>query len=83
MEEELVGKVTNYFVKIGVAAIKVTAGVIEIGDTLHFKGKTTDFNDTVTRMESEKQSVDQARPGDEIGIKVKERVRENDSVYKV
>lgn len=83
MEEELVGKVTNYFVKIGVAAIKVTAGVIEIGDTLHFKGKTTDFNDTVTRMESEKQSVDQARPGDEIGMKVKERVRENDSVYKV
>ena len=83
MEEELVGKVTNYFVKIGVAAIKVTAGVIEIGDTLHFKGQTTDFNETVTRMESEKQSVDQARPGDEIGIKVKERVRENDSVYKV
>jgi putative protease len=83
MEEELVGKVTNFYVKISVAAIKVTAGIIKIGDTLHFKGHTTDLQDTVTSMESEKQSVDKARPGDEVGIKVKERVRENDSVYKV
>jgi len=64
MEEQEVGKVTNFYVKISVAAIEVTAGVIKIGDALHFKGHTTDFQD-------------------DIGIKVKERVREHDRVYKV
>jgi putative protease len=83
MEEELVGKVTNFYVKMSVAAIKMTAGVIKIGDALHFKGHTTDFKDTVASMELKNQSVDKARPGDEVGIKVKERVRENDKVYKV
>ncbi len=82
MEEQQVGKVTNFYVKISVAAIKVTAGVIRIGDTLHFKGHTTDFEDTVASMEVENQPVDEAGPGDEVGIKVKERVRENDRVYK-
>lgn len=83
MEEEEVGKVTNFYVRIGVAAIEVTAGIIRIGDTLHFKGHTTDFQDTVASMEIERQPVDEARPGDELGIKLKERVRENDKVYKV
>jgi translation elongation factor EF-1alpha len=83
MEEEEVGKVTKFYVKISVAAAKVTAGVIRIGDTLHFKGHTTDFQDTVASMEMEHQPVHEAKPGDEIGIKVKERVRENDKVYKV
>lgn len=82
MEEEEVGKVTNFYVKISVAAIKVTAGVVRIGDTLHFKGHTTDFQDTVASMEIENQPVDEAGPGDDVGIKVKERVRENDRVYK-
>jgi putative protease len=82
MEEQEVGKVSNFFAKINVAAIKVTDGVIKVGDTLHFKGQTTDFQDTVSRMEVEGQSVDEAKPGDEIGIKVKDRVREHDSVYK-
>jgi len=51
MEEQEVGKVTNFYVKISVAAIEVTAGVIKIGDALHFKGHTTDFQDTVASME--------------------------------
>jgi putative protease len=83
MEEELVGKITNFYVKMSVAAIKMTVGVIKIGDALHFKGHTTDFKDTVASMELKNQSVDKARLGDEVGIKVKERVRENDKVYKV
>jgi translation elongation factor EF-1alpha len=82
MEEQEVGKVTNFYVKISVAAIKITGGVIRIGDTLHFKGHTTDFQDTVASVEVENQPVDEAGPGDEVGIKVKERVRENDRVYK-
>ena len=83
MEEQLVGKVSNFFAKINVAAIKVTDGVIKVGDTLHFKGQATDFEDTVSRIESENQAVDEAKPGDEIGVKVKERVREHDSVCNV
>jgi putative protease len=83
MEEEEVGKVTNFYVKISVAAIKVTAGVIRIGDTLHFKGHTTDFQETVASMEIENQPVDEAGPGDEVGLKAKERVRKHDKVYKV
>ena len=83
MEEQQVGQVTNFFAKISVAAIKVTAGIIQVGDTLHFKGKTTDFQSTVASMQLEKQPVDEAKPGDEIGIKVKERVREKDVVYKI
>ncbi|MBN1842150.1 MAG: hypothetical protein JW883_07715 [Deltaproteobacteria bacterium] len=83
MKEEQVGRVTNFYVKISVAAIEVTGGIIRIGDTLHFKGHGTDFQDTVASMEIERQPVDEARPGDEVGIKLEKRVRENDKVYKV
>ena len=61
----------------------MTDGIIKIGDALHFKGHTTDFKDTVASMELKNKPVDEARPGDEVGIKVKERVRENDIVFKV
>jgi putative protease len=83
MEEEQVGRVTNFYVKISVAAIKVTSGVIRIGDTLHFKCHTTDFEEKVASMEIENQPVNEAGLGNEVGIKVKQRVRENDKVYKV
>jgi translation initiation factor IF-2 len=83
MEEEKVGKVQKFFAKPSVAAIEVTAGVLRIGDRLHFKGHTTDFEDTINSMQVEKETVDEARPGDLIGIKVKDRVRENDTVYKI
>jgi len=83
MEEEKVGKVQKFFVKPSVAAIEVTAGVLRIGDRLHFKGHTTDFEETITSMQVEKEPMEEARPGDRIGIKVKERVREKDTVYKV
>jgi translation initiation factor IF-2 len=83
MEEEQVGLVTNFYVKISVAAIKVTSGVIRIGDRLHFKGHTTDFEEKVASMEIKNQLVNEAGLGSEVGIKVKQRVRENDKVYKV
>lgn len=83
MEEEKVGRVQKFFAKPSVAAIEVTAGVIRIGDTLHFKGHTTDFEETVTSMQIERESIEEAKPGDLIGIKVKDRVRENDAVYKI
>jgi putative protease len=81
--EEKVGKVQKFFVKPSVAAVEVTAGVLKVGDRVHFKGHTTDFEETITSMEVDNQPVDEASPGDLLGIKVKERVREHDSVYKI
>ncbi len=83
MEEEKVGRVQKFFAKPSVAALEVTAGVLRIGDRLRFKGHTTDFEETITSMQIEMESIEEAKPGDLIGIKVKDRVRENDTVYKV
>jgi translation initiation factor IF-2 len=83
MEEEKVGNVQKFFAKPSVAAIEVTSGILRIGDRLHFKGHTTDFEDTIASMQIEREAIEEAKPGDLIGIKVKERVRENDTVYRI
>ena len=83
MVEEKIGVVEHFFTKIGVAAIRITDGERKIGDTIHIVGATTDFKQKVESMQINKQPVDVAKPGDEIGIKVIDRVREHDVVYKV
>jgi putative protease len=83
MAEEEVGVVVKFFAKPSVAAIKVTTGSIKKGDTLMYKGHTTDFTEEVKSMELDNQPIEEANVGDMIGVKVKERVRENDVVYKV
>ena len=83
MAEEEVGVVVGFFAKPGVAALKVTKGSIKKGDILMYKGHTTDFTEEVKSLEIDNQPVDEAKVGDMIGIKVEERVREKDTVYKV
>jgi translation elongation factor EF-1alpha len=83
MAEEEVGVVVKFFAKPSVAAINVTKGSIKKGDTLMYKGYTTDFTEEVASIEIDNQPVDEAKVGDMIGIQVKERVREKDIVYKV
>jgi len=83
MEKELVGHVIDYFAKIGVAAIDIESGEIRIGDTLQFTGHTTDFSQEIESMQIDKEEVDTAKVGDSVGIKVKERVRGGDEVYKI
>ena len=83
MPEEQVGVIVKFFVKPSVAAIEVTNGVVKTGDLLKYKGHTTDFTEEVASMEVDNKHVEVAKVGDLIGIKVKERVRENDKVYKV
>ncbi len=80
-EEQEVGAVTGYFSRIGVAAIDVTAEV-KVGDALHFKGNTTDLTANVESMQVENKAVEKASPGDKVGIKVPEKVRNGDTVYK-
>jgi putative protease len=83
MEEKKVGVVIKFFGKISVAAIRITDDVLKVGDTIHIKGHTTDLTQTVGSMQIENQSVEEAAPGADIGIKIDDRVRENDVVYKV
>ena len=83
MAEIEIGKIVKFFSKPSVAALEVTGGTIKKGDTLRYLGHTTDFTQEVTSMEVDNNPVDEAKDGDLVGIKVKERVRENDKVYKV
>ena len=83
MKEVEVGKVADFFQKIGVVAIEVTSGEIKVGDTIHFLGHTTDFSQKINSMQIEHDSVQTAKAGDNVGIKVSDRVRTHDHVYKV
>jgi putative protease len=81
MEEIAVGKVVGYFSKIGVAAIKITSGELKIGDTIKIKGHTTDFEQVVESIQVEHVNVEKVEVGKDVGIKVKEKVKEHDTVY--
>jgi len=83
MAEDQVGVIVNFYAKPCVAALKITHGMIKKGDLLRYKGHTTDFTEVVASMEIENQPVEQAQAGDLVGVKVKERVREKDKVYRV
>jgi len=82
MPEEEIGKVKDYFAKIGVAGIDLT-GTLRVGDTIHIKGHTTDLEEMVESMQIEHEQVEEAKAGDAIGIKVPDRCRDGDTVYKV
>ncbi len=83
MKEVEIGKVADFFQKIGVVAIEVTSGEVSVGDTIHFLGHTTDFSQKIESMQIEHASAQTAKPGDSVGIKVSERVRTHDKVFKV
>ncbi|RLI46236.1 translation elongation factor-like protein [Candidatus Bathyarchaeota archaeon] len=84
MSEELqeVGKVTHFFARISVAVVELKAP-ISVGDRIIIKGPTTNLEQTVESMEIEHEKVARAEAGQSIGLKVNDRVRENDVVYKV
>ena len=82
-EENLVeiGRVTHFFSKISVAVVELKAP-LAVGDTVHIKGPTTDFEQVVESMQIEHKNVQRAEAGQSIGLKVAQRVREKDIVYK-
>ena len=82
MPEKLVGRVTHYYKRIGVAIVEVT-GRLKVGDTIHVKGGTTDFEQTVDSMEIEHEPIEVAQAGQVIGLKIAGKVRDNDGVYLV
>ena len=83
MEEIAIGTVEKYFGRIGVAAIRITKGEMKVGDKIHIKGLSTDFEQAVDSMQVEHESVQTAGPGTDVGIKVKEKVHEKDTVFVV
>ena len=79
---EQVGSITHYFTRIGVAVIELNT-LLKIGDRVAVKGMTTDYEQTVDSMQIERVDVNEAKKGDSIGLKVKERVRPGDLVYRI
>ena len=82
MTEKEIGKVSGYFSHVGVAAIKLSNS-LKVGDKIHIKGNTTDFEEEVKEMQIEKKEVKKAKKGNHIGIKVSEKVRPTDKVFLV
>ena len=82
MAEEIIGTVADFFAHPVVAGIELT-GTLKIGDKIRIKGHTTDLEMTVDSMQIDNAAVTEAKAGDSIGVKVSERVRDGDKVYKV
>ena len=82
MAEEEVGKVSDFFARPVVAGIELTAP-LKVGDRIHIKGHTTDIELNVDSMQINNVDVEQAKAGDAVGIKVSDRVRRGDIIYKV
>ena len=83
MAEQEIGVVSHYFDKIEVAAIRLTKGALKGGDRIHIQGHSTDFQQTVASIQIEHETVTEAKAGDEIGIKVDQRVHQHDKVFKL
>jgi len=83
MGRDEIGKVFHYYPKAGVAAISITAGELQVGDTIMIEGATSSVTMVVDSMQVEHAQVQKAGAGRSIGIKVPERVRPGDRVYKI
>ena len=81
-DEKEIGRVSGYFSHVGVAAIKLSSG-LKVGEKVHIKGHTSDFEVKVGSIQIERSPVKAAKKGDHIGIKVPEKVRPNDKVFLV
>jgi translation initiation factor IF-2 len=82
MAEQQIGVINEFFAHINVAGVELS-DTMRVGDTIHVKGHTTDMEQTVDSMQIEHEQVQEANAGQAVGIKVKDRVRRGDQVFKV
>ena len=82
MEEKLIGKVTHFYGRPSVGMIELS-DELKVGDTIHIKGKASDFTQQVSSMRIEYTDVAEAKTGDLIGVQVQQKVHKEDAVYKV
>jgi putative protease len=83
MTETRIGTVTHYYNHIHVAGVTITDGELHIGDIIHVKGHTSDFEQKVESMQIDHEVVEVANPGDQVGLTAIEHAREHDTVHKV
>jgi hypothetical protein len=81
-EGNLIGLITHYFPHVQAAVIKLK-GPLSKGDTVKIKGHTTDLTQIVSSMQIDRVDIQTAKKGDEIGLQVSSRVRQQDKVYKI
>ncbi len=79
--EERIGKVIHYYDKITVAVVRLE-GVLRLGDTVHVKGKASDFEERVDSMQVNYKSVAEGKAGEEVAIKMNGKAKQGDQVYK-
>ena len=82
MERQEIGQVTHYYSKIGVAIIRLDSS-LKVGERIAIVGSTTDLEQEVKSMQVEHQSIGEAKAGDLVGLKVKDKVREGDTVFNI
>jgi putative protease len=82
MTEKEVGTVSDFFARPVVAGVIMT-GTLKVGDKIHIKGHTTDIEMVIASMQIDNKDVTEVKEGDSAGIKVSDRVRAGDTVYKV
>lgn len=80
---EKIGEVTHYFPHVKAAALKLLKDGLKVGDSIYIKGHTTDFKEKIKSMQLDRVAIQEGRKGQEIGLLVKSRVRQGDSVYKI
>lgn len=81
-EPKPIGVVTHYYGGIGVAIVKFNK-TVKVGEKIHFKGATTDFDETIKSMQFNHADIAEAKKNQEVGIKTGDKVREGDEVYAV
>lgn len=81
-EEKFIGVVTHYFSKIGVVIVKLSAP-LKVGDKVKIKRKEEEFEQEVQSMQVDHQNLQEAKKGDEVGLKVDQKVKEGWELYKI
>lgn len=82
MGKKLVGKITHYFDKISVAVIELS-DTLKAGDEISIEGSVTNLQQAASSIQIDRKPVESAHKGQSIGIKVEQRVREGDKVFRI
>lgn len=81
-KEKQIGEVTHYFDHIGVAVVKFSANC-NVGDEIHFLGHGADFMQKIESMQKDHEEIASAKKGDELGMKVDQKVKEDTKIFAV